>query len=172
MTTLLATLLSTLLGWACAQDPTPVTVTTKTGKTVRLQVLSVANGKAKVKIFAFGGEVTMERDLSVLTPESQFLVETRAANPKTFEQHFVLAKRAAELELLPQAGQQARLAVKAAGDGPDAESSRKLLRAWAADALEKMIGNAVADDDLERAEDCLEILTSRLADQRTEEQLT
>src|SRR5262249_43408609 len=68
-------------------------------------------------------------------------------------------------------GLQARSAIKAAGTGPDAEAKKKEVRAWAADALERMIGSAVDANDLDRATDCLAILTTKLADERTDDQL-
>lgn len=169
MTTLLAVLLAGLLGMA--QGSSTIAVTTKDGRTLNVQVLGLADGRAELKVLGLGGEATIKRDLNDFRPESAFAIERRAIDPKTFEQHFALAKYAALLDLLPQAGLQARSAVKAAGTGPDAEAKKKEVRAWAADALERMIGTAVDAGDLKRANDCLAILTTKLADERTDDQL-
>jgi tetratricopeptide (TPR) repeat protein len=160
------------LGLPClAQDSSTIEVTTKDGRSLNVQVLGIKDNLAELKVFGFGGEATIKRDINDFRPESAFAIERRALDPKTFEQHFALAKQAALLDLLPQAGLQARSAVKAAGTGPDAEAKKKEVRAWAADALEKMIGTAVGAGDLDRATDCLEILTTKLADERTDDQL-
>jgi hypothetical protein len=165
------TLLTALAFALAAQDSKPIYVKTKGGTEASVQVLGIEGTKAHLKVFAMGGEITLKRDLSEFTPDSVFLIEWRAADPKTFEQHLALAKRAAELGLLPQAGAQARAAVEAAGKGPEGEAKERELRAWAASALEKWIADAIAAGDLERARDGLAILTTRLADQRTDEQL-
>jgi len=154
-----------------AQDASTIGVTTNDGRTLNVQVLGLANGMAELKIRSLGGEATIKRALTDFKPESAFAIELRATDPKTFEQYFAMAKRAAELDLLPQAGFQARSAAKAAGTGPEAEAKKKPLRAWAADALEKMIATSVAAGDLKRATDCLSILTTKLADERTDDQL-
>jgi tetratricopeptide (TPR) repeat protein len=158
--------------FVAVQDPAPISVTTKDGRSQTVQVLSLANGKAKLKVTQIVGEMTVTRALDDFIPESVFMIEVRATDPKTFEQHFALAKRAAELDLLPQAGNQARKARKAAGSGADAAAKTKELQAWAANELERMIGAAVAAKDAEKASHCLEILTTRLPEERTEEQLT
>jgi tetratricopeptide (TPR) repeat protein len=136
-----------------------------------VQVLGMKDNLAELKVIGLGGEATIKRDINDFRPESAFAIERRAIDPKTFEQHFALAKQAALLDLLPQAGLQARSAIKAAGTGPDAEAKKKEVRAWAADALERMIGSAVEAGDLDRATDCLAILTTKLADERTDDQL-
>jgi hypothetical protein len=165
------TLLVALALALAAQDSKPIHVKTKAGKEASVQVLGLEGTKAHLKVFAMGGEVTLKRDLSEFTPESAFLIEMRATNPTTFEQHFGLAKKAAEMGLLPQAGGQARAAAKAAGEGPAGDAKELELRSWAAGALEKFIAVAIAAGDVETARDGLTILTTRLADQRTDEQL-
>jgi tetratricopeptide (TPR) repeat protein len=100
-----------------------------------------------------------------------YRLELAANPPKDFDSHFTMAKRAADLGLRQQAGTQARAAVACCKGAPDAEAKTKQVRAWAADALEKMVRDAVAEGDLPRAKKCLELLTTRLSDQRTDEQL-
>jgi tetratricopeptide (TPR) repeat protein len=156
---------------ARAQDATPVSVTTKEGRSGRVQVLGLKDGQAKLKVFAMDGEITITRPLDHFEPVSAFMIQVRATDPKTFEQHFELAKAAAKLDLLPQAGNQLREAAKAAGSGPDAEAKRNQAASWAADELERRINAAVGAGDLATADHCLDILTTRLPDQRTEDQI-
>jgi len=156
---------------AAADGPKRITVETLDGKVMQVEVLGIEGKRARLKMFIFDGEATLLRNLSEYTPESAFLIERAAANPVSFEDHFALAKRAGELSLIPQAGSSARLAVKVAATGADGEAKKKQVQAWAADVLERVIGEAVAAGDLDRASDCLDLLTTRLPEQRTEEQL-
>jgi hypothetical protein len=82
-----------------------------------------------------------------------------------------MARRAAELGLLPQAGAQARAAVEAVQGADDAEQRRTEVRAWAADTLERKLQEAVGAGRLADAQHCLKLLSTRLSDQRSEEQL-
>jgi tetratricopeptide (TPR) repeat protein len=75
------------------------------------------------------------------------------------------------LHLLPQAGAQCRAAIKAAEGAADLQQKRAALRAWAADALEQAIKEAVSANNLVMAKNALKLLTTRLADQRSEEQI-
>jgi hypothetical protein len=156
---------------AGGDGPTRITVETLDGKTTQVEVLGIEGKRARLKIFIFEGEATILRNLSEYTPESAFLIEKAAAEPVSFEEHFALAKRAGELSLIPQAGSSARLAIKVAATGPDGEAKKKQVHAWAADVLERVIREAVAAGDLDQASNGLEILTTRLPEQRTEEQL-
>ena len=168
MNPFLATFVAALI---TAQDPAPISVTTKDGKSVTVQVLSLANGRAKLKVTQIVGEMTVTRSLDDFVPLSAFMIEVRATDPKTYDQHFALAKRAAASDLLPQAGHQLRQAKKAAGSGADTAGKTKELHAWAAGELERMIGVAVGARDLEKASRCLGILSTRLPEERTQEQL-
>src|SRR5262249_37222001 len=136
MNPLLAILLAALLR---AKDPAPISVTTKDGKSVTVQVLSLKDGKAKLKVTQIVGEMTVTRSLQDFEPLSAFMIEVRATDPKTYEQHFALAKRAVGLDLLPQAGHQLRQAKKAAGSGADAAAKVKALQVYAAGELERWI---------------------------------
>ena len=169
MNSVLAAIAVSVLG--AFQDSATVFVETKDGQSAKAQVLSLSGGKAKLKVYALVGEITMTRDLDDFVPESAFMIEVRATDPKTFEQHFALAKRAAELDLLPQAANQVRSAAKLAGTGPEGEKKTKELRSWAADQLERFVKAAVAAGDVEHAQHCLGLLTTRLPEERTEEQL-
>jgi tetratricopeptide (TPR) repeat protein len=81
-----------------------------------------------------------------------------------------MAKKAADMKLRAQAGSEARAAIEAAKGSPDADQKKTQVRAWAADALEKMIAHSVAAGELEDARQCLKLLTTRLPETRTEEQ--
>ncbi len=168
MHALLATLVAIVFA---AQDPAPISVTTKDGKSVTASVVSLAGGKVKLKVTQIVGEITVTRSLDDFEPISAFMIEVRASDPKTYEQHFALAKKAVALELLPQAGHQLRQAKKAAGTGADAAPKVKALEVYAAGELERWIGEAIRAKNLEKAERCLQILTTRLPEERTEEQL-
>ena len=172
MDSVLATIVVGVAGvFSAIQDPAPIFLEMKDGRSASAQVLGLADGKAKLKVHALEGEITMTRPLDDFVPESAFMIEVRATNPKTFEQHFALAKRAAELDLLPQAGNQVRSAAKLASTGPDGEKKTKELASWAAGELERFINAAVAAGDLKQADHCLGLLTTRLPEERTEEQL-
>src|SRR5687768_6373819 len=149
MNSVLAAIALSVLG--AFQDSATIFVETKDGQSAKAQVLSLTGSKAKLKVYALVGEITMTRDLADFVPESAFMIEVRATDPKTFEQHFALAKRAAELDLLPQAGHQVRSAAKLAGTGPEGEKKTKELRSWAAGELERFLKDAVAAGDLEHA---------------------
>jgi tetratricopeptide (TPR) repeat protein len=94
-----------------------------------------------------------------------------AKDPHDFDSHFAMAKRAAELGLVPQAGAQARAAIESVKDPGQAEAKRTEVRKWAADALEKMLRDSVAAGRLADAQHYLKLVSTRLADQRSEQQL-
>lgn len=169
MISLVASLFVGLLSGVVASDR--IGIETKTGKVVTAEVLSLRDGTVELRVFGFGGEAVVKRSLDVFIPESVFVIELAAAAPKTFDAHLTLAKRAAELELLPQAGAQARAAMETAGTGEAGDANRKKVQAWAADALERMIHAAVSANDHERASDALHLLTTKVPEERTEAQL-
>jgi len=148
-----------------------LTVETLDGKVSQVEVLGIEGKRARLKIFVFDGDATILRNLSEYTPESAFLIEKAASSAVSFEEHFALAKRAGELGLIPEAGSSARLAVKVAATAADGAAKKKQVHAWAAGVLERVIGEALAAGDLDRASDCLDILATRLPEERTEAQL-
>ena len=91
-----------------AQDPQPIQVKMKDGQTDRVVPLGVTGDMARYRVFVLGGEMTVTRSLAEFTPLSAFLFESALIAPNTFEQHFALAKNAADMDLLPQAGAAAR----------------------------------------------------------------
>jgi hypothetical protein len=82
-----------------------------------------------------------------------------------------MAKRAADLRLLTQAGSEARAAVESVKDPLEQANTKKEVRSWAADTLEKFVHEAVAEKRLADARHGLKILSTRVAEMRTEEQL-
>jgi hypothetical protein len=141
------------------------------GKTWRAQILGLDGDVARLRVFVLDSEVEMKRKLASFTPESQFQIELVAARPTTYDAHFAMAKKAAEKKLLGPAGAQARMAVECAKDAPDGAAKIAAVHVWAADALEKMLREAIAAGDIGAARHQLKLLSTRLADQRTEQQL-
>jgi tetratricopeptide (TPR) repeat protein len=162
-----------LLCLSIAPVPAPekLRVSLLDGSTLKVEVLEVTGDKAKLKIHVLGGHAVVKRSLEDFTPRSIFEMELQAANPSDFDGHFAMAKRAGELGMVASAGKQARAAIAAAASAPDLPQKEQAVRAWAADALESLIQKAVAAGDDKEAEDLLDILVSRLADQRNETQL-
>ncbi len=154
-----------------AQDPETMSVHWKDNRTGNVQVMGVEGDKVRLKMFIMGGSTVITSPLADFTPESAFAIELAAAQPATFDAHFALAKKAGELHLVPQAGKQARAAVASLKDDPQAKAKESEVRAWAAGALERVLAEAVAAQNLPAAKHYLKLITTRLADQRSEQQL-
>jgi tetratricopeptide (TPR) repeat protein len=153
------------------QEPKTLTLNEVDGESVTAQVLELKGDSAKLKVMILGGNMTVTRKLTDFAPLSIFRIEQSAKAPNDFDGHFALAKRAAELRLLTQAGSEARLAVESVKDATQQEAKRAEVRKWAADALEAMTREAVAQNKIAEARHCLKLLSTRFADQRSEEQL-
>jgi tetratricopeptide (TPR) repeat protein len=153
------------------QEPRTLTYNYKNGDSVNAQVIELKGEDVKLKVFVLGGSMQVTRKLAEFTPASIFMIEMEGKHPQGFDACFAMAKRAAELGLLPQAGAQARAAVECAKDTPQAAAKRTEVRAWAADTLESKLKEAVGDGRLADAQHCLKLLSTRLSDQRTEEQI-
>jgi len=153
------------------QEPKTLTLNEVDGESVTAQVLELKGESAKLKVMILGGNMTVTRKLTDFVPLSQFRIEQAAKAANDFDGHFALAKRAGELRLLTQAGSEARAAVESVKDATQQEAKRAEVRKWAADALEAMTKEAVAQNRIAEARHCLKLLSTRLADQRTEEQL-
>ena len=134
-------------------------------------VVEVVHEKVKLRVPMLDGSMVVTNKLSDFEPASVLLIEAALNPPTGFDGHFAMAKKAAEAGLLPKAGTEARAAVAAAKGAPDFAKKQAEVRAWAAGALEKAIADAVAAGDLKQAKHRLNLLTTRLSDQRTEEQL-
>jgi tetratricopeptide (TPR) repeat protein len=168
---LLAALLLCSLASLRAQDEAKLSIETADGRVEHVVPLAVEGGNARYKAFVLGGEMTTTRKLSDLTPESAFAFEVAVANPKTSAACFEFAKKAASMRLMQQAGVQARRAVELAKGAPDEAAQVAAIRSWGADLVESVCKAAVERKDLAVAQRALSVLTSRLADQRTEEQI-
>lgn len=156
---------------AATTPSSTIEVTRTDGESMTGTVLSLTNDKVKMRIVVLGGTMVVSHPLSDFEPASVFRIQLTANPPKDFDGHFAMAKKAAELGVRVRAGDQARAAIAAAKGAPDFEQKQKQVRGWAADALEKMIRDAVGKGDAKEARHCLELLTTRLNDQRTEQQL-
>ncbi|MEQ1632144.1 MAG: hypothetical protein ABL997_07205 [Planctomycetota bacterium] len=154
-----------------AQEATKLYLETVDGRQEHVQPLSLDGDKARYRVFVLGGEMTTTRRLSDFTPESAFAFESAVTAPKTFDQHFALAKKAASLGLLPQAGTSARAAISVVKGSANEKEQVGEVRSWGADIVEAKCNEAIAQKDVKTAQRALGILTSRLADQRTDEQL-
>jgi hypothetical protein len=154
-----------------AQDPEAIRVRWKDGRSANAQVLGIEGDKARLKLFIMEGTMVVTNPLADFAPESAFAIETAAAKPESFEDQFGLAKKAADMGLIPQAGARARAAIEAAKGTADAAAKESELRGWAAGVLEGKLEEAVAAGNLRDAKRFLQLLTTRLPDQRTEAQL-
>lgn len=153
------------------QDPQTLSLSLADGSSMRAQVLELSGDSAKLRVLVLGGSMQVTRKLSDFTPASTFRIEEAATAPDSFEEYFALAQRAGELRLLGPAGAQARAAVESVKDTAEAEARTAEVRGWAANCLEEMTREAVSQRDLTNAKHYLKLLSTRLADQRSEEQL-
>lgn len=165
--TLVAFLLAPLMG----QESTLLPVRMKDGRTENIVPLALNGELARFKVFVLGGEMTISRKLSEFEPESAFRFEVLATRPQTFAAHFELAKKAVAMDLLPQAGAEARKAIESLQGTPEVDARTAEVRAWAADTLEAKLDAAIQAKNLATAKHLLKLLTTRLADQRSDEQL-
>ncbi|HEX5052514.1 MAG TPA: hypothetical protein VFZ65_12125 [Planctomycetota bacterium] len=154
-----------------AQESPTIDATMKDGRTERIQPLELNGDKARFRVFVLGGEMVVTRKLSDFSPDSAFRFEVATRKPDSFEDHFDMAKKAADLDLLPPAGAQARQAIEKVKGTPEEAANTAKVRAWAADTLETKLRAAIAAADLAKAKQLLKLLTTRLSDQRTEESL-
>jgi len=167
--TILLPLVTVLL--LAPQDPKTYSLVYKNGESVNAQVVEVKGEDVKLKVLVMGGSMVVRRKLAEFMPSSAFVIDMEAKDPHDFDSHFAMAKRAAELGLVPQAGAQARAAIESVKDPGQAEAKRTEVRKWAADALEKMLRDSVAAGRLADAQHYLKLVSTRLADQRSEQQL-
>ena len=170
-TIFLATALLCPLASVLAQEPTKLSLETTDGRTELVLPIALEGDTARYKSFVLGGEMTLTRKLADFTPESAFAFELAVANPSTSEACFAMAKKAASMQLMQQAGVQARRAVELAKGTPEEATQVAAIRTWGADLVETVCKAAIARKDLAVAQRALGLLTSRLSDQRSEEQL-
>jgi tetratricopeptide (TPR) repeat protein len=164
-------LLASLFSLLPQQDPKTLSLIYQNGEHCNAQVLALDGDAVKLKLLVVGGHMQVKRRLADFTPASAFLIQMEAAQPTGFDQHFAMAKRAAELGLVPQAGKEARAAIESVTDANEAEAKRGEVRRWAADALENLLRQAIGDGRTKEAQHYLKLLSTRLPDLRTEDQL-
>lgn len=164
-------LVTTLFVLLVPQDPKTVSITDTNGERIQVQVLSQDGESVKLKVFVLGGHMQVKRKLADFTPASVFVIERELNPPQGFDGHFAMAKRAVELGLVPQAGAQARAAIESVEDPQQAEARRAEVRGWAAGALEDLLKQAIGDGRTKDARHYLKLLSTRLSEQRSEEQL-
>src|SRR5580765_3562282 len=90
------------------QDPKTLSLVYKNGDSVNAQVIELKGEDVKLKMFVLGGSMQVTRKLAEFTPMSIFTIEMENKHPEGFDGCFAMARRAADLGLLPQAGAQAR----------------------------------------------------------------
>ena len=154
-----------------AQDPGLVSLQLKTKETLHAKVLDVQGDKVTLRISMMGGEGTVKRKIADFTPEAQMTVYAAANKADTADAHWALAKQAANLDLIKEAGRELRAAVKAAEKEADGKAKITEIEKWAAERVSKLFDKAIADKDLEAARHYLKILATRLADHVDEEKL-
>ncbi len=163
-------LISSLVLFAGQGSGKTLNLRKKDGKAVSGALLSVEGDVVKLRVHLLGGSAVSTHHLSDFEPASAWRIGMAANPPKDFEGHFAMARAAAAAGLLKQAGREAEAALTSTPS--DLRQQREAeLHAWAADALEQEIQKALKDGDLTEAQHCLKLLTTRLADQRSEEQL-
>jgi hypothetical protein len=154
-----------------AQDSDPISVRRTNGTISEVEVLGLEGDLATLQMKVLDGSMRVRRRLSDFEPRSAFRIALTATQPDSFEAHFELAKVAADFRLADRAGDQARAAIDAAADSEDAEVKALEVRSWAADTLVVWLEEAIDSGDQRGAVEYLELLSTRLADQRSEEEL-
>ena len=163
--------LASFLAVANAQQSKHLYLSKADGSTVSGNLVSLQGDEGGLKTKGLGGAHSATYHLADFSPASAWRLE-KAANPPTdFATHFALAKKAADYGLETQAGNEARAALKAAKGSDGYEADRKAVHAWAADALEAMVDRSLKENDLKAAQHYLHLLTTRMSDIRTEEQI-
>lgn len=170
MKTLLILLSSLVLAAGQGSDK-KLSLRKQNGQMITGSLMSLEGDIVKLRVHLLGGSAVATHHLSDFDAASAWAVKTTANPPEGFAGHFAAAKEAAEAELLEASGREAEAALKAAAGADDYSAREAEVHAWAATALETGIDRALADDNLAGAQRCLMILTTRLADQRSEDEL-
>ena len=141
------------------------------GQAIAGTLLSLDGDVVKLRVQLLGGTAVSTHHLSDFEPASAWRIGVAADPPKDFAGHLRAAKAAAAASLLDQAGREAEAALASVAGTDDYAQREAEVHAWAADALEAGIDRALAERNLDGAHRCLMLLTARLSDQRTEDQL-
>lgn len=140
------------------------------GSRLRGDLLSLEDGKVKLREYVLGGQMTSTFELDEFDPRSQWRIRREEMQPETFEQHFELAKLASASDLLTEIGSSAEKAAKAARGREDEAERIAELHTFAADSLEERIRRASEDLNLKEARHFLRLLNTHVPEQRTDEQ--
>ncbi len=170
MKSLLILLCSLALATGLASQ-TELNVRMKSGQAVSGTLISLKGDVVKMRVNLLGGKTVVTHHLSDFEPASAWRIGVAANPPKDYYGHLAAAKAAAAASLLDEAGREAEAALKSVAGGDDYKQKEAAVHAWAADALEAGIDRALAENNLAGAHRCLMLLTARLSDQRSEEQL-
>jgi tetratricopeptide (TPR) repeat protein len=163
--------LFSFLASVSAQDSGHLYLSKADGGVVSGSLVSLKGDQVVIKTKVLGGSHSATYHLSDFSPASAWRLEKAANPPSDFASHFALAKKAAGYGLETQAGNEARAALKQAKGTPEYEADRKAVHAWAAEALEVMVDRSLKEGDLKSAQHYLNLLTTRMADIRSEQQL-
>lgn len=172
---LLACSLSLLLFTApyCPQEPPQPAETSymlRSGEALTGYAKAIAGDRVVMHVVFMDGSATIRRRLTDFTPVSQFRIHLDLAPPTDFADHMVVARRAIELGILPQAGEHAGIARRLAAEDPTGEQT-KTLNTWAAATLAELFDGAIRQDDGAAARHFLRLISSRVPERFTEEQL-
>jgi len=159
------------LAVASAQQSKHLYLSKADGSNVSGSLVSLKGDEVVLQTKVLGGAHTATYHLADFSPASSWRLQKAANPPSDFDGHFALAKKAAELGLETQAGNEARAALKTVKGTDHYDADRKKVHAWAADALESMVDRSIESGDLKAAQHYLHLLTTRMADVRTEDQL-
>ncbi len=141
------------------------------GEFARVQVLELDDDRVKLRVLADESSMQVERKLADFDPHSAFRIELQARDPDSFEDHFSMARRAADLDLETAATEHAIHALGRLPDTPEAETRRKRLAFWATANLERWLERTIDAGDIEQSIRHLEVLSTRFSDHFPEERL-
>jgi hypothetical protein len=150
--------------------PTETSFLTRSREALTGHVLAIDGDRVVMHVVFMDGSATIRRKLSDFTPVSQLLIQLQLAPPTTFAEHLAIARRAIELGILPQAGEHAGIARRLAAADTTGEQTRT-LDTWAAATLHELFDGAIREDDGAAARHFLRLISTRVPDRFTEEQL-
>ncbi|MCB9876917.1 MAG: hypothetical protein H6835_04860 [Planctomycetes bacterium] len=153
------------------QHPEPLSLVYDSGETCTARVLGLEKGEARLEVELLGGHLEVTRRLGDFTPASAFAIEKAAHPPHDYDSHFALAERAAGLGLIGEAGTEARAALDALPVSSAADDRREAVREWGAKTLLRLFDRAIASRHAEEARHCLTLLSTRMSDRLTDEEL-
>jgi len=164
-----AVVLSLLAAVPQGSKPAVASYPLKNGRNLVGEVVNVQGDTVTFRLHAYDGTTESSRSLGEFTPAAVCAIRG-AACADTFEEHFALAKFAAQNDMLEAAGREAVRAKQAALKGSDGAAQVKQLEKWAADVLEDRFHEALAANDVAKARHYMQVLFTRVPDGKTEGQ--